>query len=204
VADPSRHRFRLILARERGRASAIARAVFETKPFSVWEVLVPFVLIYNLTQRSRLREHFAANWLFTKKLALEGALDVARGSRSLEEVRARIDAETARVLASTPPDLYSEEIRERQREEIDMLIDHYVRLLGAEGEDHAALVRAAYGSRVEYESLLDRIAAAEREVSAASVRTLRAKGDPDVARRMEAAAARLRAAEAAEIFGGGA
>ena len=47
---------------------------------------------------------------------------------------------TKELLTSIPGGIYSDDIRRRQLKEIDLLIDHYSKLLNAEGRDYASLV----------------------------------------------------------------
>jgi hypothetical protein len=82
----------------------VAFSAFESRPFSVWEVLFIPVLVINYLNKARLRDHFVDNFLFTKQLALRGALDLAYGDVNREQVRARIVDETDRLLRETPRD----------------------------------------------------------------------------------------------------
>jgi hypothetical protein len=147
-----------------------------------------------------LRELFAANFLFTKKLALARALDLALGDRTRSQARETVREETDRLLAETPDDLYCEAIRDRQLVEIEVLLDHFVRLLGAEGSDHGTLVRHAYRTREDYAAFLGLLRSAEQDVSRASVEALGPRADASLAERMDSAAARIREAEMDRIF----
>ncbi len=52
-----------------------------------------------------------------------------------EEVMSRIENKTNRLLTSVNEGIYSEEIHQKQLKEIDLLIDHYCKLLEAKGND---------------------------------------------------------------------
>jgi hypothetical protein len=194
-------RYDAVLARERRQARAVAFSAFESRPFSVWEVLFIPVLVINYLNKARLRDHFVDNFLFTKQLALRGALDLAYGDVNREQVRARIVDETDRLLRETPRDLYAEPIRDAQLAEIELLLDHDLRLLAVEGRKADDLIRAAYPLRSEYEAHLELLLERERAVSRAAMETLGSRADPSLAPRMHAACERIRAKETGRIYG---
>ena len=146
------------------------------------------------------REIFTQNLLFTKKLALEAAFDMVKKEQSREAVMARVRSQTERLLSSVPAGVYSDEIRREQIKEIDLLIDHYWRLIRAEGSDYAALVVNAYQTKEAYRAFHEKLRSAEINVTEAARRTLGVQADSDMAARIEAATDRLRLAEVEKIF----
>jgi len=157
-------RYQSILAQERSLAKAVASAVIETKAPGVWEILIPILFLFSLFQVKRSKETFSLNFLFTKKLALEAAFEMVEKGKKKDEVRERIRERTGEILARDRKGLYSDKIRQRQIKEIDLLIDHYGKLLEAEGKDYASLLRKAYQTRENYAAFLKELAQAEREV----------------------------------------
>jgi hypothetical protein len=63
--------------------------------------------------------------------------------------------------------LYSERLHRKYMDEIDLLVDHYSRLLHAEGKSYRALVNHAYGTRAQYEVYLQQLSGAEQDVDRA-------------------------------------
>lgn len=189
-----------ILRRENSLAKAVALEVVKPKPIAVWEVIVPILLIFNHFRLKAAREVFAQNLLFTKKLALDGAMRMARDAQTRQKALSSIMDHTASILASDTQGIYSEQIRQRQIEEIGLLIDHYARLLSAEGMDYPSLVRNAYRGKKNYASFLKELKAAEEEVFFAAKKTLGARTVPGMISSMEQAAQRLRMAEIEGIF----
>jgi len=51
--------------------------------------------------------------------------------------------------------------------EITLLVDHYTRLLRTEEENYHGLIQQAYSTREHYETFLNELSAAEREVDQA-------------------------------------
>lgn len=195
-------RHEAILAREHARARQIAFEVIKSKPLSVWEVLIPIVFIMGYMKSKQEREIFAQNLLFTRKTALKAARDIHRRRLTRHEVRAEIEEQTGRLLTAVADGVYSEDIRHSQHVEMELLLDHYLLLLeAAGGEDYDGWVRAAYGSRANYDRFLSELAAAEKKVNQAARRTLGERADTSVLARIETATESLRAAETDKIFG---
>jgi hypothetical protein len=193
-------KYEFILSRERRIAKSVALQAIKPKPFSVWEVLIPVIFILSYMRAKESREIFTQNLLFTKKLALEAAFDMVKKEQSREAVMARVGSQTESLLASVPADLYSDEIRREQIKEIDLLIDHYCKLIRAEGRDYAALVINAYPTKEAYWAFHQKLRSAEINVTEAARRTLGVQADSDMAARIEAATDRLRLAEVEQIF----
>ncbi len=107
---------------------------------------------------------------------------------------------TKNLLETVSSEIYSEGIRRKQLEEIDVLIDHYCKLLDADGRDYDSLLVNVYQNREDYVSFLDRRKAAEKEVTTASNATLGEKANTEFVAKMEAAVDRIRAAEVERIF----
>jgi len=189
-----------ILGRERSLAKAVAYGVIETKPVTAWEVLIPILFLMNLFQMKRSRETFSLNFLFTKKLALEAAFSRIDERKSREEAREQIKERTGSILAADRKGLYSTKIRQKQMKEMDLLIDHYGRLLEAEGKDYPSMVRNAYRAREDYVAFLEELEEAEKEVYQAATQTVKTSSAREIASKMEEATARVRRAELDRLF----
>lgn len=185
---------------ERSWAYGLAAALKEARPISVWEVILPVLLIVTYARRSVDRNFLADNLLFTKNLALEVALAIVDGRHTVESAREHVESVTAGLLTTVGGNLYSERIREAQLREMDYLKDHYCLLLQFEGNDHAALIRSAYGSKTGYLEFLDGLAAREEEVNRASLKTLGSRGNRDFVAAMEKHSRRLRSTYADKVF----
>ncbi len=193
-------KFDMILSREERMARTIALKAIRSKPLSVWEVMVPVIFIMGYMRAKTDREVFFQNMLFTKKLALEAAFDMIRKETPKADALMKIEHRTRDLLSSVPDGIYSEGIRREQLKEIELLIDHYGRLIQAQGRDYAALVVDAYRSRDGYAQFNDRLAAAESAVTRAARQTLGHKTDEETAAKIETVADRLRRQEVETIF----
>jgi hypothetical protein len=196
--DP-KAKFRAILAQERSWAASVARSWTKPRPISVWEVLIPVLLVFLYAKSRTDREVMIQNLLFTKEQALRAALDSLERGTGPDESMAPFFEKTQPLL-DAGADIYSEEIRRAQVEEIRLLRTHYLDLLRAEGDDFDALVRNAYATRDAYEAFLARLSSAETAVNRAAMETLGRRGDPGQVTRMEENYDRLRASAARRIF----
>ncbi|UCE51428.1 MAG: NF038143 family protein, partial [Desulfobacterales bacterium] len=87
-----------------------------------------------------------------------------------------------------------------QLREIDLLIDHYLKLLQAEGDDYASLVLSAYPTNEDYRVFQQKLTSIEKQVAQTARRTLGAQTDADMLIRIESATDELRSAEIQQIF----
>lgn len=193
-------RYRAILAQERSWAVSVARMVIKPRPISVWEFLIPVLLIFSFAKTKSEKEVIIQNLLFTKQLALEAALDMAKNGLNREEVLFSIKDKTSSLVNTVEDGIYSEEIRQKQLKEINLLIDHYCRLLNAEGENYASLVINVYQALESFTNFLAQLKALEKEVNLAAMQTLGSRADPELVAGMEETTDRVRMAAAQKIF----
>jgi hypothetical protein len=148
------------------------------------------------------REVFIQNYLFTKRHALDAALKMQKSSIGKEEALTAV-AEKTRALLSAPGtrSVYSELIRWHQMSEIDMLIEHYHKLLMAEGEDYGSLVRNAYDDRPSYLRFHEELVTAEKKVLQAARETLGTAADLETLYKIEKITEETRQIQIEKIFG---
>jgi hypothetical protein len=190
-----------ILGQEQSLAKTVAKNVIEQPPVGAWDILIPIVFLFNFMRFKRAREVFALNYIFTKKLALEAAFDMRRKGQNKQEAMARVKERTGQILASEQKGIYSSKIRQRQMREIEMLIDHYYKLLNAEGKDYATMVKNTYKNREDYAAFLGQLEQAEEDVIRAATQTVKTSSASGIASKMEETTERIRRAEIERIFG---
>ena len=194
-------KYETILARERTLANSIARAVVRPKPIGVWDIMIPMIFILNYLKGKHAKELFIQNYIFTKKLALQAALDMLQGGKSREEVMNAVRDKTKVVLKGGGGGVYSEQIRSKQMKEIAVLMDHYHTLLDTDGKDYDTLVVSAYGDRRTYTEFVKSLETCEKAVLEAARQTLGDQTDSAALIRLEEATARVRGVEINRIFG---
>ncbi|MGD2185794.1 MAG: NF038143 family protein [Desulfobacterales bacterium] len=200
MAEDYYHKFKIIFERERSMAKGLAVSLIRFKTLTVWEIMIPVIFILNYVKLKQSREIFIQNQIFTKKMALDAALDMKKKGASKDTIMMQIKAKTKELLTSVPGGIYSDDIRRQQLKEIELLVDHYTKLLNAEGQDYASLVTSAYQSAREYNSFFRQLKSAEKEVMSAAQRTLGSQTDMAAAQKIESLTDRMRAAEMNKIF----
>jgi signal transduction histidine kinase len=156
--------YNIVLDAEESFARAVALGVHVKRPLTTWHFLLPGMFIFDFLRRSSGTRRYSTLFVFPRKLALDGALDILNGE-DRKNILSRIEEEIRLWLTSLK--LYSERLLRRHTEEIDLLIDHYYKLLHAEGNNYHTLVKNAYKTREHYAAHLHRLSAAEQEVDRA-------------------------------------
>ena len=190
----------MILSHESAVARSVAVACIRPKPFSVWEVMIPIIFIFGYMKSKETREVFAQNVLFTKKMAMQAALDMLKKGQTRESVMDRIRSKTREMISEIPGGIYSAEIRREQLKEIDLLVDHYCRLLNSEGEDYDSLVFNAYRTPQRLNDYFEQLQKAEESVGRAAHNTLGSNADTPTLDRMNAALRNIRLKFTEKIF----
>lgn len=159
----------LILSQEESFARGVALALIMRRPLSAWHYLIPFMFMLDFLARKRETEIFTKNFLFTKKLALDAAYQINKGEER-QSILAKIEEEIKNWL--TTQKIYSWKIHQGQITEINLLIDHYSKLLNAKGKSYDAMVKNAYQTRRAYEVFLHQLTSAEEEIDQAVLELL--------------------------------
>ncbi|HUV56046.1 MAG TPA: NF038143 family protein [Dehalococcoidales bacterium] len=194
-------KYNIIRSQERRLAKAVAKKVVKMPDITIWVFMVPFIFFFTLLKYRRTHETFVLNMLFTKRLALDAALDIVKKGQSRQDAVAQIDNKTQDILGADNKGIYSEKIRRKQMNEINLLLDHYLKLLGAEGNSYEALVKDAYQNRDNYEAFLRELVPVERAVNRAAIQTVGASETAyEIVSGMERATERIRAEQAEKIF----
>ena len=164
-----RKKHSIILSSEESFAKAVAMRMIMMKPLSAWHFLMPFVFVFDFLQRKRETEIFTKNFLFTKRLALDAAFEINKGEDRQSRL-AKIEDEIRNRLTSQK--LYSWGIHQKQMAEVNLLIDHYSKLLEADGDSYPSLVQNAYQTQDNFEAFLHQLTSAEKEIDRAVIKTL--------------------------------
>jgi len=194
-------KYSIIHSRERRLAKAVARSIVKMPEITIWAFMIPFIFFFIFIRYKRASETFVLNFLFTKKLALDAALDIIKKGQSRQDVLARIEDRTSDILAADKGGVYSEKIRRQQMNEINLLLDHYLKLFEAEGNSYESLIKNAYQTQDNYEAFLRELTLAEKAVNRVAIQTVgRTEDATELVSEMEKAAERIRTQQAEKIF----
>lgn len=196
-------RFDTIYLREQMLSESVASEMLgqDQVKVKIWKIMIPIVLVYDILRAKRLKKGISMNLMFTKKIALEAAYEILKGTESREEALARIEGKLSNMAASDKKGIYSNKVLRAQMKEIDLLIEHYQKLLKAEGKDYASLVGNAYGTREDYVAFLEQLKRAEKGVNRVARETVKVEDGSEITSKMQKARESARMAEVKQIFG---
>lgn len=145
---------KMILVHEEQFAGKLALQVIEKPKLSVWMILIPIIFVYYFYRLQRFstgRKTFAEHYIISINRAINEAEAV------IEEGKTPDPAALA-GLSDVP-----ESIRDRQTKVYHVLLEHYIDLLKADGDDYESLIRTAYGSLTNCLLYCNRINQVEKE-----------------------------------------
>ncbi len=154
----------IIQAAENQFAREVTIGVIYQQPQSAWYYLIPGMFIIDFLRRGTAISRYTRHFMFPRRLALDAARNLMGG-----DDRARIDRHIANDIATWlhSLNLYSAELAGAQKAAVDLLAEHYTRLLEAEGTSYHELIEKAYPSRAAFENHLRALTAAENEIDRA-------------------------------------
>jgi len=182
----------MILEHESGFAAAVGSAVIEKPKATSWIILMPFMFIFLINDmlkfkhdRRKFEDEFMSNRHQAMVVAFEAALS---GSKP----------DIDRMVRKSN---YMEALRKPYAAWIGALVDHYMDLLLAVGDNFEALVRSAYRKRTNYLLTLNRLNTVEKEFLEALKAFMKAtEGASDVIAAVQNESQRLRRDFADEVF----
>lgn len=197
-----KRKYEAILKYEERAANILAMTLVEPKQTRLGiKMLFPLLFLIDYLRIKTELDSTKENLLFTKKLALDAARNIKNGEEKRKEME-KIISETNELLEKDREGIYSEKIRDKQLEEIEILVNHYLKLLNVEGEEYMALVSHAY-SKNAYLSFLRKLGEAEKRVNQAAIDTLRTGGKKELGEwceRLEDTVRKIRIEEINKIF----
>jgi hypothetical protein len=150
---------KMILMTEGKMAREVTLGV--TRPMTVWHYIIPGMFIIDFLRRGSALRKYTQTFMFPRKLAIDAAQALVH-EEDKATVFSHIENETRSWLNSL--DLHTPGLLDAQLAVIRLLVDHYARLLNAEGVSVYALIKAAYESRENFQRHVDELTTAEAEV----------------------------------------
>jgi hypothetical protein len=153
--------YQMILSAEESFAQGVALGVWVQRPLTAWHYLLPGMFVWDIIKRRMAIQQYSALFLFPRKLALDAAVEILRGE-DRDGVLSKAENKVQGWLSVQK--VYSPRVLRGHMEQVRVLLDHYSRLLQAEGGSYSRLIRNTYGTRENFEGYLARLSAAEGEV----------------------------------------
>ena len=186
--------YRIILEAEESFARTVALGVVVKKPLTAWHFIIPGMFIFDFLRRNSETRKYGELFLFPRKSALHGALDVLEGD-DRKQVLSLVGEDIRQWLMSLK--LYSERLLCGHMEQICLLMEHYIKLFQVEGKCYPELVRNAYKTHDQFMGYLQRLATAEQEVDGAVTEIH--GGTPEISERLRAEQVQVEALRKKEV-----
>ena len=154
-------KYNLILAAEEQFAREVTLGVIVTRPLTVWHYMIPGMFIIDFLRRGTAIRRYSKHFMYPRKLALDAARAIAEGEDK-PSTALHFEEDVSQWLNALK--LYSPELVQSHLELIDVLVEHYTKLLSAEGNAFYLLIEHAYQNRHNFTAFIDRITAAEKAV----------------------------------------
>lgn len=151
--------YRIILDAEASVARRVALGVIVKRPVKPLLQLIPGMFIIDFLRRTGKIRRFTRFYLPPRQQTLDAARALAGGEKK-EAVLA--DLERKLQIWLDMQRLSGEAVLQALSALTGFLVEHYKRLLEADGEFYPSLVQAAYGSKAAYRAFLDGLYERER------------------------------------------
>lgn len=184
---------RMIIDHEEQFTGILALQVIEKPKLSVWMILIPIIFVYYFYRLQRFstgKKTFSEHYM----IAI---------NRAINEAEAVIEeGKTPDPAALAGQSDVPESIRDLQTKVYHVLLEHYIDLLKAEGDDFESLIRTAYGSRTNYLLYCNRINQVEKERNKALIPLMEqnTEGVNEIIEKIESHSETLRREIAEQIF----
>jgi hypothetical protein len=157
-------KYDIIIAAEQQFAREVTIGVLYLRPPSAWQYLIPGMFLIDFLRRGSAIRKYTETFMFPRNLALQAVRNLSAG-----QIRAAVDTHLETEIKNWLVSLHldSGDLVKAQKTTVNLLIDHYAKLLQAEGNSYYDLILNAYPSRESYEGCLHQITAAENKVDEA-------------------------------------
>jgi hypothetical protein len=156
-------KYHIILAAEEQFAREVTLGVIVTRPLTVWHYIIPGMFIIDFLRRGSAIRRYTKHFIYPRKLALEAARAISeKEEEEKSSVTSHFEEDVSLWLNELK--LFSPELVQTHLNLIDVLVEHYSKLLSADGDAFYLLIEHAYQNRENFSAFIDQITAAEKAV----------------------------------------
>jgi len=159
----------MILTAEEQFAREVTLGRIVKRSIAVWSYLIPGMFIIDYLRRGSAIRLYTKHFMFPRKLAL----NMARSMSGVEEEKIetlQISKDISTGLQSLK--LNSPNMQKAMEKMVHLLADHYLKLIKSEGNDYCQLIWNTYQNRRGFQSHLDLLMDAGKEVDRAILEKL--------------------------------
>ena len=162
-------KYQIIRSAEEQFAREVTLGVMIQRPLPALLYIIPGMFFIEYLRRGTAIRKYTKHFMFPRNLALLTAEAVLRGEDE-PQIEARVEMDIRNWLSGLG--LYSEELAEAQKRSVQLIREHYLKLLAAEGETIHDLIKGAYPYQQDYIAYFEALSAAEKEIDSAIVGNL--------------------------------
>lgn len=158
----------LEVEKEFARRVVYLMRAYTPKPW--WHIFIPFKFVMEYISLRKEKRDFTEKHLLFKRMALEAAFHTVESGKP-EENKQEMHSKLKEFWFQNQQ-IESGQLYERLVKMIDLLLEHYIRLMKTGERDYGMMIRKAYGLRADYQNFFDRMERVEAEIDRALVEAL--------------------------------
>jgi hypothetical protein len=174
-------KYDIIVSAEEQFAREVTLGIIVTRPLTVWHYIIPGMFVIDFLRRGSAIRQYTKHFMFPRKVALNGAMAVIR-EEDKDSLNTHMRDNIRRWLESL--NLYSPDLFQAHLRLVELLAEHYLKLLKANGDTFYLLIENAYRDRDRFKQCVETITAAENEVDRQVIEKL--SGNPKVQEKITA------------------
>ena len=163
----------MIVAGEEAFARRVALGVIVTTSLSAWHFFIPFMFVFDFLKRTKASRQYTQQYMFLRNMALDVAEEIRIG-KDVENSFSKMENSINQHQRGL--NLSSENLLRCRMKTAHLLVDHYLKMLDADGNDYITIVRNAYPERKDYAQFLTHLSTAEKEADLLLMKTIGAPG----------------------------
>lgn len=154
-------KYNIIVNAEEQFAREVTLGVIVTRPLTAWHYIIPGMFIIDFLRRGSAIRQYTKHFMFPRKLALDAAMGKMQGADEASLI-SRMEDEIRIWLESL--NLFSSDLAQAHVKLVKILVEHYLKLLNAEGDSFYLLIENAYQNSDKFRQFIELITPAENEV----------------------------------------
>jgi hypothetical protein len=163
------NKYDIIVNAEQQFAREVTLGVIVMSPQTFWHYIIPGFFIIDFLRRGSAIRQYTQHFMFPRKLALQAAQAISEGEDK-PSITSRLKEDLGQWLEALK--LFSPELVRMHLKLIDVLVEHYAKLLNAEGNAFNLLIERAYQNHHNFSAFIEQITAAEKAVDDKVIETL--------------------------------
>ena len=154
-------KYNIIVSAEEQFAREVTLGVIVTRPLTVWHYIIPGMFVIDFLRRGSAIRQYTKHFMFPRMRALDAAMGEMQGEDK-ESLNSRMREDIRLWLESL--NLYSSDLFQAHVELVELLAEHYLKLLTAEGDTFYLLIENAYQDSDKFKQFIESVTPVENEV----------------------------------------